>query len=244
MKLKELLDLKKECIVSIVGAGGKTSLMFNLAEELKEESKVLVTTTTKIFLPSKNQYDYMCLDKKDYGYYSQVNNKGIYIFGNSLNEAGKVIGLDSNTIETFSKSFNYTLIEADGSKMKPIKGWNINEPVICKKTNKTIGILDIKTINKRINDTNVHRLEEFLKLTNSTINEPINIQHLISLILHPNGLFKNALGEKILFINKIENADELLIANKLLESLLEKSNICFNKVILGSLMSKKYQLAF
>lgn len=244
MKLRELLDLRKESIVSIVGAGGKTSLMFNLAEELKEESKVLVTTTTKIFMPNKDQYDYMCLNKKDYLDYSQIKNKGIYIFGSSLNEAGKIVGLDSSILETVSESFNYTLIEADGSKMKPIKGWGINEPVIYKKTNKTIGVLDIKTIGKTINGTNVHRLEDFLKLTNSTINEAINIRHLISLILHPDGLFKNALGEKILFINKIENADELLMANKLLEALLEKSNICFNKVIIGSLMSKKYQLAF
>lgn len=244
MKLRELLDLKKESIVSIVGAGGKTSLMFNLAEELKEDSKVLVTTTTKIFMPNKDQYDYMCLNKKDYLDYSQINNKGIYIFGSSLNKAGKVVGLDSSTIETVSESFNYTLIEADGSKMKPIKGWGINEPVIYQKTNKTIGVLDIKTIGKTINGTNVHRLKEFLKLTNSTINEPINIQHIISLILHSNGLFKNALGERILFINKVENADELFLANKLLEALLEKSNICFNKVIIGSLMSKKYQLAF
>lgn len=244
MKLRKLLDLKKECIVSIVGAGGKTSLMFNLAEELKEESKVLVTTTTKIFLPNRDQYDYMCLNKKEYLDYSRISKKGIYIFGSSLNEAGKVVGLDSNTIETVSESFNYTLIEADGSKMKPIKGWGINEPVIYQKTNKTIGILDVKTIGKSINNTNVHRLEEFLKLTNSTINETINIQHLISLILHPNGLFKNALGEKILFINKVENTDELLLANKLLEAVLEKSNVCFSKVIIGSLMSKKYQLAF
>lgn len=244
MKLGELLNLKKECIVSIVGAGGKTSLMFNLANDLKEDSKVLVTTTTKIFLPSKNQYDYICLNKEYYLNYSRISSKGIYVFGDSLNEAGKVVGLDSSTVETLSRCFNYTLIESDGSKMKPIKGWGINEPVICKKTNKTIGVLDIKTIGKKINDSNVHRLEEFLKLTNSTINESINMQHLISLILNPNGLFKNALGEKILFINKVETYDELLLANKLLELLLENNGFCINRVIIGSLINKKYELAF
>ena len=54
MTLKEALGLKKGKMVSLIGAGGKTTTLFFLARELWEEGgKVLVTTTTKIFKPAK-----------------------------------------------------------------------------------------------------------------------------------------------------------------------------------------------
>ena len=54
MQLKEALGLRRGGMVSLIGAGGKTTTMFRLAHELREDSwKVLVTTTTKIFKPAK-----------------------------------------------------------------------------------------------------------------------------------------------------------------------------------------------
>jgi probable selenium-dependent hydroxylase accessory protein YqeC len=42
-------------IISLIGAGGKTTLMFRLARELAASgNKVLTTTTTKIMMPDKN----------------------------------------------------------------------------------------------------------------------------------------------------------------------------------------------
>ena len=48
--LTKVFDIKKGDIITITGAGGKTSLMFSLARELSTLGRVLVTTTTKIFL--------------------------------------------------------------------------------------------------------------------------------------------------------------------------------------------------
>ena len=54
MTLKEALGLKNEGMLSLIGAGGKTTTLFCLADELfREGSRVLVTTTTKIFKPTK-----------------------------------------------------------------------------------------------------------------------------------------------------------------------------------------------
>ncbi len=51
--LIDILKLKSQGVISIIGAGGKTSLMFSLAKELsKSGKKVLTTTTTKIFMPT------------------------------------------------------------------------------------------------------------------------------------------------------------------------------------------------
>ena len=54
--LKDILGINKKDVISIVGAGGKTTMLFSLSKELK--GKVCLSTTTKIFMPIKSDYDY------------------------------------------------------------------------------------------------------------------------------------------------------------------------------------------
>lgn len=238
MFLKDLLGLNKSNMISIVGAGGKTTLMFSLAEELRQNYKVLVTTTTKIYIPHKNQYDFIYFDKNNF---RNHNMKGICVFASYVNKEGKIFGLKDEELEKIQKYFDFTLVEADGSKRKQIKGWNCNEPVVCKKTNKTVGVLDIQAIGKSVNDDNVHRVKEFIKITNAKIDKPITTEQIVSLICHPQGLFKNALGEKILFINKAENEKYSILARELVQKIIEKNFFQLNKIIMGSLRDKRYQ---
>ena len=53
-KLCDIIEYekKKARTISVVGAGGKTTLIYRLAEELKEKGlRVLITTTTKMYVP-------------------------------------------------------------------------------------------------------------------------------------------------------------------------------------------------
>ena len=62
MQLSQALDLRRGDMAALIGAGGKTTTMFRLVKELREKSrKVLVTTTTKIFKPSKPHVDRLFL---------------------------------------------------------------------------------------------------------------------------------------------------------------------------------------
>ena len=51
------LNLKKGDVISIVGAGGKTTLLNYLSHKYSIDNSVLMTTTTKIFTPLN--YDYL-----------------------------------------------------------------------------------------------------------------------------------------------------------------------------------------
>ncbi|MCJ7654933.1 MAG: putative selenium-dependent hydroxylase accessory protein YqeC, partial [Dehalococcoidia bacterium] len=56
MKFKEALDIRPGEVISLVGGGGKTTLMFALARELALGSGcVITTTTTKILEPSPSE---------------------------------------------------------------------------------------------------------------------------------------------------------------------------------------------
>jgi probable selenium-dependent hydroxylase accessory protein YqeC len=50
MLISEVLGLKEEAFISLVGAGGKSTLYNRLAEELLLKNKrIILTTTTKMF---------------------------------------------------------------------------------------------------------------------------------------------------------------------------------------------------
>lgn len=238
MRLREILGIKIGDIITVVGAGGKTTLMFTLGEELRKDNKVLITTTTRIYMPETHQFDFVEINPN--GFSKEVSKKGIYIYGESLDDENKIKGLKLECLEKQLHKFDYVLIEGDGSKKKPIKGWRENEPVISIKTTKTIGVLSIEVIGKEINEENVHRVDRFLDITNSNMNDIINLDKVISLIFHEKGLFKDSKGEKILFINKVESHTDKLIAEKLKEKIREVSNGYLNRIIYGSLRGNNY----
>lgn len=242
MNLYKLLNLYSGDLVSIIGAGGKTSLMFTLADELRKNYKVLVTTTTKIYVPEKEQYDFIAIGEENFKEIICRSNKGIYVYGDSINDEGKLLGISTKMLDTKLSCFDFVLAEADGSKGKPIKGWNNSEPVISDKTTKTIGVLSIESIGKEINENNVHRVNEFLNIINAAENGIIAIKDIVSVIFHPNGLFKCSVGEKTLFINKVETSKQKILIEELVHNITikNKTDKLLDRIIYGSLKNKEY----
>ena len=242
MKLYEILNIKKYDINSIVGAGGKTTLMFKLANELKDKGKVLVTTTTKIYKPNENEVDYLSIGKEEYEFIKNNKDYGIYAYGEDINKEHKLIGIEPNLVDDLKNTFDYILIEADGSKRKDLKAWNENEPIICSVNNKYIGVLSLNTIDIEINNNNIHRIEEFLTLTNSNIGEKASLDILIEIIFNKKGLFKRSVGENILFLNKVENIKEEIL-NLFLDKIINKNKEVklLNKIVYGSLKYNSFK---
>lgn len=245
MKLVDLLCLKTGSVISVAGAGGKTSLIFSLASELGSKYKVLVTTTTKIYVPEREQHDFIAVEEEMalMDRYCLSKEKGVYVFGSSVKEERKLAVLQYKVLTDICKYFDYVLIEADGSKRKPLKGWNNGEPVISINTDITIGVLDIQVIGKSISEDLIHRLDKFLELTGTKENEPVELSHLESVVFSHEGLFKNALGEKILYINKVEKEEDAKLARELVNRLVSKNKGRINKIITGSLKNNCYSLA-
>lgn len=244
MDLSKVLDIKENSVISIVGAGGKSTLMYTLAQELRRDYKCLVTTTTKIYLPYKEQFDYIAVGTEEFNKLKYSPNNGIYVYGSSINDENKLIGVNPVELEIDIPNFQYLLIEADGSKRKPIKGWNSTEPVILNATTNTIGVISIEAIGNKINRDNVFRIKEFLDITDAVENEIISEANMVSLIFHNQGLFKNSKGEKVLFINKVESQEHERLAEKLIENILRENDRHFiiDKIIVGSLLEKRYKV--
>lgn len=249
MNLIDAFDIKNKDIITIVGAGGKTSLMFSASSLLRKNYKVLVTTTTNIYVPSEKFYDkiIMLSEIKDENYKKLIekSNNGVYVIGNKIsnNTAAnklKIKGLSFEVLDKIIPYFDIVIIESDGSKEKPLKGWKDSEPVVYDKTTKTIGVVDIKTIGLNINEDNIHRLDEFLKIINDEESQKVKIKHLKNLILNKSGLFKLSEGEKILFINKVEGIRDKRNAVLLTNKIKDENSSYINKFVYGSILQNEF----
>ena len=241
MGISKVLNIEKNCVISITGAGGKTSLMFNLAKELKELGRVLVTTTTKIYVPKDDQFDFLVDGEREKNLswegLKEVNN-GIWVYGETINEDGKLTAIDEKKLKDIIGYFDYVLIESDGAKGKRLKGWRWDEPVISRFTTCTMGVLDGQTLHMDINENKVHRLEKFLGSHEGTI----EVEDLIEVIFNEKGLFKNSRGKRVLFINKID--DEIVYTGicQLLNEIIHKNRQfnLLNTLIWGSLKTEYF----
>ncbi|MBC7087996.1 MAG: putative selenium-dependent hydroxylase accessory protein YqeC [Tissierellales bacterium] len=209
------IDLSKNEIISFVGAGGKTTTIEKLSKELSSlNKKVLVTTSTAMFNPNMDIYENIFIGSFPEDYMPKDSSITFYA---DTTIGKKVKCLEIKNIEKIIKKdlFDYILIEADGSREKPIKAPNETEPVITNYTTKTVGVIGLDSLGKPIKEI-CHRPEIFCKLTNRVIDDYIDINSIINLVKSPIGLFKNAVGDKILYLNKIiEISDAIEIESSL-----------------------------
>lgn len=230
------IDLNKKEVISIVGGGGKTTSIKFLAKELKDLGfKVLVTTSTQVFVPIETERDYFFLEEIPTDYIPIKET--ITILGEKIVNA-KLIGTSLDKIEEINNRnlFDYILIEADGAKNKPIKAPNLNEPLVVSSTTITVGVIGIDSIGCNINTEMVHRPEILLHLLNVMENHILSSNDIVNLSLHPDGLFKNAIGKKILFLNKVSSDIDISYAKDIREKL-KNSDI---KIVIGDVLNKKY----
>ncbi|GGC78889.1 selenium cofactor biosynthesis protein YqeC [Enterococcus wangshanyuanii] len=213
-RLIDCFDFEGKQVVSLIGSGGKTSLMWYLAECYRQE-KVLVSTTTKIGCPVHQPYDF---------FYSQdfskvgTDGKGITLAGTRLSGGHKLSAPPSMIQQSFPM-FDKIFLEADGSKQLPLKGWETFEPVVIPETTATIGLIPISVLNEKIDLTTVHRLPLFLRATGTKTGDVICEETLAEVISSPKGLWAKSRGHRILCINQVESSEQLKQAEKVLSLL-------------------------
>lgn len=230
------LDIHKGDVVTIVGTGGKTTLLFHLAQLLSKTERVLVTTTTKIMFPDKGSYDlfYPSMDALKEGLPKvQALKRGIVVAGSDALPEGKLIGLEEMDLLLLLPYFDVVLIEGDGSRGKKLKAWASHEPVVPSFTTKTIGVLPITALGLPLTGENVHNLELFPVLAGLEASQPTapsgqglmagqtaTSEVLKEVILSDQGLFKGSHGERILLINQADTT-EMVTLGKALADLVE-----------------------
>jgi len=245
--LSESLGLKKREVISLAGAGGKTTLMFRLAKELfLAGKKVVTTTTTKILEPVSGETVslFINLDEeelKQFVHKHLEEYKHITIAKERL-ESGKLKGVSSNLVNDLwgSNKIDYIIIETDGAAGRPVKAPREGEPVIPLSTTLVVAILGVDGLEKEVNDENVFQAERVSKLTGIPIGKKMTDEAMAVLMTHPEGIFKGTPSSSrvIAFLNKVDIPNGVEKGRRIAQKIIEKKHRQIERVVLGQLKSE------
>lgn len=223
--LREAFKLDGGGIISLVGAGGKTSLMNALAEEFDQRGEsVLITTTTKIKKPADEQCPVLILGKDPTALIERCraalrkNNK-LTAATDCPDPRNKLVGFPPEVVDELWHSglFKWIVVEADGAARKPLKAPAQHEPVIPAASRLVIGIIGLSAIGRPLSERWVFRPEIFASFSGLLAGEPVTPAATATVLSHPSGLMKGAPAKctKMVFLNQadlpehIENGREI-----------------------------------
>ena len=163
--------------IAFTGAGGKTTALFLLAKELSKDTPVIVTASShlaewQIALADKH----IIVESPDELENTETKVSGITLITGALDgNRTKPLGeISLNKLNEFCKSHSVPLlIEADGSRQKPLKAWAKHEPPIPSFVNQVVHVVGLTGIGKLLNEENIHRPEIFSALSGLKIGEVI-----------------------------------------------------------------------
>ncbi len=257
MLISEALGLKEKAFISLVGAGGKSTLFNRLAEELVLKNKRMILTTTakmfawqlghfikksKLIEGQEEEVVQNCIKK----YFSIENKKGqVAIIQERKEEKGeeKVSGPPPEWLDKWWEEglADFLLIEADGAAGRSVKAPASHEPIIPSLTTDLVGVIGIDALGLSLQEENVFRSQIFSRLTGLKLGEKIGIEALSLLICHPEGLFRRAPQDCHchLFINKVEDSKGLKMAEELTFEVLKICHRRISDIIIGAAGQKE-----
>ena len=236
MKIKRALDVKSGCAIAFVGAGGKTSALFALAQELK--CTVVLTTTTHLGTWQAQGAD-QHLTAFSPSDIDRLTFEGfpITLVTGPADENDRLTALDEPLLtylhEYCQKADITLLIEADGAKQRSLKAPADYEPAIPDWVDAVVVMAGMKGLGEPLTEEWVHRPEIFSELSGLALGEPIRVEDVIKVLGDPQGGLKGVpVGAKrYLFLAQADTPLEQAQAGRIARGLMDN----YDRVLIGNL---------
>lgn len=243
MDLIEAIGQKDFSCAAFVGAGGKTSAMFLLARQLP--GKIIVSATTHLAEEQLALVDGHCTVKtvasaqREFKRALKDPTGKIFLFTGSLGADGRTEGLSGNTLDTLfnlsTRNHLPLLIEADGSRQKPLKAPGAHEPAIPPFADTVIVVAGLQGLGKPLTEEWVHRPEIFALLSRLPVGAKINPEALARVLSHPAGGLKNIppSARRFALLNQADTPRSVLQARQVQKLI----TAVFDAVVITSLLN-------
>lgn len=209
-------------MTAIIGGGGKSTLLRFLAGELSEHARVIVATSTKMYVPD---WCPVLLDAALDDVEAALAGASLVCVGSLHEPTGK---LDAPHLEfcNLANLADYVLVEADGAKMLPLKAHAQHEPVIPACAEHVICVVGIDGVGAPVSQA-CHRPELYAQRAGVSVDDAVTPEA-VTAVLNAEGLHDTVL------INKVETATDWKLAERI-AALLTKP------VIAGSLWRNEFR---
>jgi probable selenium-dependent hydroxylase accessory protein YqeC len=232
-------------LISLVGAGGKTTLMFALAGELRVlNRRVITTTTTKIYPPAQEESPRLLLGGPEV--FPSIEEDLIH-YGHITWAAGRTAenkllgGSLPDLAHLWTRGCaDFLIVEADGSARRPIKAPHQNEPVVPLESTCFISVFGLSALGQPLNSNWAFRPEIISRLTGIQPGSPFSAEGLANLATHPlGGLKGRGPGMRaVVFLNQWDSQSDGHPLRHLAEAILSKGQGQIERVLVGQLKPK------
>jgi molybdenum cofactor cytidylyltransferase len=221
--------------ISLVGAGGKTTALFQLARQIGNRNSPIVTSSTHLGAWQIPLADHHII-ANDVDDLRNIPSEGVVLVtGEIENERTQPVGeaVLNRLHENVKRKNINLLIEADGSRQKPLKAPARHEPPIPRFTDTVIVMTGLSAIGKPLTHEHVHRAGIFSQISGLQINETITPNAIISMLAHPQGGLKNIppAARRVALLNQADTPELQSIGGGMARDLLQQ----FDSVVVGSL---------
>jgi molybdenum cofactor cytidylyltransferase len=242
LRLSRSTIANHQSAIALVGAGGKTTALFQLARQL---APAVITTTTHLGNWQTVQADrHFLITSPDLKLESQFTSGVTLITGPP--EGDRFKALDQNLLYWLRavcvKHNLPLLIEADGARQKPLKAPAEHEPVIPDFAQMVIVVAGLSGLGKPLTEEYVHRPEIFSRLSGLGPGEMITSDALVRVLTHPSGGLKNipTSARRVVLLNQADTPELQAQAKGLAEKLLS----AYNSVVIASLEQNKIHAVY
>jgi molybdenum cofactor cytidylyltransferase len=241
MNLLRAIRFNNHQCVSVVGAGGKTTVIFQLAREKKT---AIVTATTRLGkwqIPNADRH-IITGDIKTLETAFQDEPRGVILVTGEIseNKTQPVSQTILHWLRDYSKEHNLPLlIEADGAREHSLKAPAEHEPPIPEFSDAVIVVAGLSTLGKPLTDEVVHRAEIFSQLAGLQLGQPVTPESIQRMLTHPQGGLKNipSSARRIVLLNQCDTPALQSIGGSMALGLLKD----FDSVIVASLQQNNLQ---
>ncbi|MCB2185351.1 MAG: putative selenium-dependent hydroxylase accessory protein YqeC [Deltaproteobacteria bacterium] len=213
-RLVGALGLTRPGLVSLVGSGGKTTLLFGLGRELAAAGeKVVVTTTTRILAPEPEQaqgpWYWEGRRPAPAEVLARATGRPPWCLANSLDPPNKLRGLSAEDARFLAGLPDlWTISEADGAGTRPLKGWATHEPVLAGVESLVVVLAGGRGLGRPLGADWVHRPGEFAAATGLALGRPVTPAAVLAVLLSSRGPLRDtpARARRVLVLNQLDEA--------------------------------------
>lgn len=181
-------------MVCAVGAGGKKSLLYALANEASGRVGVTATVTTFPF-PRWFQAQVVIDDESALQCrLTQPGGAGVVAYACPPVKHARRGGLAPATVADIHArgGFDLTLIKADGARMRGIKAPKDGEPVLPQGTARVLALVSAGVIGQPLNAEVAHRPELLADVVGAAFEQPLTAEHVGRLLASERGALHGA----------------------------------------------------
>jgi probable selenium-dependent hydroxylase accessory protein YqeC len=170
LELHEALGITPGDVVAFVGAGGKSGAILAVSNGLREAGmKVLVAPTTKMLLGEADKIGPL-VTSEDAGELREKAERALseyptVVAGSGMLSKNRIGGVDPGWVGALARLVDVVLVEADGSRRRPIKGTADHEPALPEAATLVVATGNVHALGTPVDEEHVHRPEVFSDLT-------------------------------------------------------------------------------